>query len=145
MDAKTRSLNKEQVEQKWFVVSASDEVLGRLAARIAAVLRGKHKPEFTPHVDCGDFVVVVDAAKVRLTGKKADDKIRYWHTGYPGHLKSASYGTLLESEPEEVVRRAVRGMLPHNRLGRKMLNKLKVYAGPDHKMSAQKPEPLPER
>ncbi len=145
MDAKTRSLNKEQIEQKWFVVSASDEVLGRLAARIAAVLRGKHKPEFTPHVDCGDFVVVVDAAKVRLTGKKADDKIRYWHTGYPGHLKSASYGTLLESEPEEVVRRAVKGMLPHNRLGRKMLNKLKVYAGPDHKMSAQKPEPLPER
>ena len=145
MDAKTRSLSKEQIEQEWFVVSARDEVLGRLAARVAAVLRGKHKPTFTPHADCGDFVIVVDAAKVRLTGKKADEKIRYWHTGYIGHLKSATYGSLLESEPEEVMRRAIKGMLPHNRLGRKMLSKLKIYAGPDHNMEAQKPEPLPER
>ncbi len=145
MDAKTRSLNKEQVERKWFVVSARGKILGRLAAQVAAVLRGKHKPGFTPHVDCGDFVIVVDAERVKLTGNKAEDKIRYWHTGYPGHLKSANYGTLLEKEPEEVMRRAIRGMLPHNRLGRKMLSKLKVYAGPDHNMSAQQPEPLPEK
>ena len=145
MDAKTRSVSSEQSDHKWYVVSARGKVLGRLSAQIAAVLRGKHKPSFTPHADCGDFVIVVDAAHVKLTGKKAEDKMRHYHTGYPGHLKSASYGALLESEPEEVIRRAIRGMLPHNRLGRKMLSKLKVYAGPDHNMSAQQPEPLPER
>ena len=144
MDAKTRSVSSEQAEHKWYVVSARGKVLGRLAAQIAAVLRGKHKPSFTPHADCGDFVIVVDAERIELTGKKAEDKIRYWHTGYVGHLKSASYGALLEKEPEEVIRRAVKGMLPHNRLGRKVLSKLKIYAGPDHNQSSQQPEPLPE-
>ncbi len=144
MSDKTRSTRPDEVDHKWYVVSAKGKVLGRLAARVAAVLRGKHKPTYTPHVDCGDFVIITDADKVKLTGRKAEQKMRHWHSGYPGHLKSASYGSLLEKEPEKVVWRAVRGMLPHNVLGRKMLRKLKVYAGPEHPHEAQQPEPLPE-
>ncbi|MCD6360284.1 MAG: 50S ribosomal protein L13 [Armatimonadetes bacterium] len=144
MGSKTRSMKAEEVERNWYVVSARGKVLGRLAAQVAAILRGKHKPCYTPHVDCGDFVIVVDAERVRLTGNKREDKMRYWHTGYPGHLKSASYGSLLETEPEKVIRRAVGGMLPHNKLGRAMLRKLKVYRGPDHDHAAQQPQELPE-
>jgi len=144
MSDTTRSAHPLEVEQKWYVVSAKDKVLGRLAAQVAAVLRGKHKPTYTPHVDCGDFVIITDAESVRLTGRKAERKMRHWHSGYPGHLRSASYGSLLEKEPDKVVWRAVRGMLPHNVLGRKMLSKLKVYAGPEHPHEAQQPEPLPE-
>jgi large subunit ribosomal protein L13 len=142
MHNKTVSANPAQVERSWYVVSARDKVLGRLASDIAAVLRGKHRPDYTPHVDCGDFVIVTDAEHVRLTGNKARDKMRYWHTGYIGHLRSKSYGELMETEPEEVIRRAVKGMLPHNTLGRKMLTKLKVYAGSEHPHEAQQPEPL---
>lgn len=145
MQDKTLSANPADIERNWYIVSARGQVLGRLAARIATVLRGKHKPSFTPHVDCGDHVIVVDAGDVRLTGKKAEEKMRYWHTGHIGHLRSKSYGELLETEPEEVIRRAVGGMLPHSRLGRKMLRKLKVYAGSEHPHQAQQPEPLPEQ
>ncbi len=144
MQDKTVSAKPAEVERKWFVVSAHGKVLGRLASRIAAVLRGKHKPCYTPHVDCGDHVIVLDAGGVRLTGNKAEDKMYYWHTGYPGHLRSRSYGELLEREPEEVIRRAVRGMLPKTPLGRQMLRKLKVYAGSEHPHEAQQPEPLSE-
>ncbi len=144
MENRTVSARPQEVERNWFIVDADGQILGRLASRVAAVLRGKHKPCYTPHVDCGDHVIVVNAAGVRLTGNKARDKMRYWHTGYIGHLRSRSYGDLIASEPEEVIRRAVRGMLPHNRLGRKMLKKLKVYAGPEHPHQAQQPEPLPE-
>jgi len=145
MQDKTVSAKPAEVERKWFVVSGRGKVLGRLASRIAAVLRGKHKPCYTPHVDCGDHVIVLDAGGVRLTGNKAEDKMHYRHTGYPGHLRSRSYGELLEREPEEVIRRAVRGMLPHTPLGRQMLRKLKVYAGSEHPHEAQQPEPLPEQ
>lgn len=144
MENRTVSARPQEVERNWFIVDADGQVLGRLAARVAAVLRGKHKPCYTPHVDCGDHVIVINAAGVRLTGNKARDKMRYWHTGYIGHLRARSYGDLIATEPEEVIRRAVRGMLPHNSLGRKMLKKLKVYAGPEHPHQAQQPEPLPE-
>ncbi|MFO8081580.1 MAG: 50S ribosomal protein L13 [Armatimonadota bacterium] len=142
MHNKTVSANAADVERKWYIVSARGKVLGRLASEIATLLRGKHRPDYTPHVDCGDFVIVTDAEHVRLTGNKARDKMRQWHTGYIGHLRSKSYGELLETEPEEVIRRAVRGMLPHNRLGTKMAKKLKVYAGSEHPHQAQQPEPL---
>ncbi|MBD3292475.1 MAG: 50S ribosomal protein L13 [Armatimonadia bacterium] len=142
MHNKTVSANPAQVERDWYIVSARGKVLGRLASEIAAILRGKHRPDYTPHVDCGDFVIVTDAEHVRLTGNKERDKMRYWHTGYIGHLRSKSYGELLETEPEEVIRRAVKGMLPHNPLGTKMLKKLKVYAGSEHPHQAQQPEPL---
>ncbi|HUS80082.1 MAG TPA: 50S ribosomal protein L13 [Armatimonadota bacterium] len=144
MGQKTRSIKPAEIERNWYVVSARGKTLGRLAAQVAAVLRGKHKPSYTPHLDCGDFVIITDAERVRLTGNKREDKIRHWHTGYPGHLRSASYGSLLEKEPEKVIRRAVQGMLPHNPLGRQVLRKLKVYRGPDHDHGAQQPEPLPE-
>ncbi len=144
MDPITHSINDEAVERKWYVVSARRKVLGRLAAQIAAILRGKHKACFTPHVDCGDFVIVTDAGRVRLTGDKAEKKIHYRHTGYPGSLKATTYGALLQKEPDKVIRRAVKGMLPHNTLGRQMLRKLKVYVGSDHEHGAQQPEPLPE-
>ena len=144
MNNKTVSAKPGEVERAWFIVSANGQVLGRLATQIAAVLRGKHKACYTPHVDCGDHVIVVDAGGIELTGNKPEDKIHYWHTGYPGHLRSRSYGDLIESKPEEVIRRAVRGMLPHNPLGRQMLRKLKVYAGSEHPHSAQQPQPLPE-
>ena len=144
MHNKTVSANPAQVERSWYVVSARGKILGRLAAEVATILRGKHRPDYTPHVDCGDFVIVTDASEIQLTGNKLEDKVRYWHTGYIGHLRSRSYGELLEREPEEVIRRAVGGMLPHNTLGRKMLKKLKVYAGSEHPHEAQQPEPLEE-
>ncbi len=144
---KTTVARKEQVEsgeieRKWFVVDAEGQVLGRLATRIARTLRGKHKPIFTPHVDVGDFVVVINADKIQLTGRKLEQKKYYRHTGYIGSLKETTAGKLLETKPEEVIRHAVRGMLPKNRLARTQLRKLKVYAGSEHPHEAQLPEPL---
>jgi large subunit ribosomal protein L13 len=130
------------VERQWYVIDASDVVLGRLASQVAVLLRGKHKPVFAPHVDTGDFVVVVNAEKVALTGAKADQKLDYRHSGYPGGLRATSYAQLLEKNPRRAVEKAVRGMLPHNRLSRQQITKLKVYAGPEHPHAAQKPIPF---
>jgi large subunit ribosomal protein L13 len=131
-----------EIERAWHVVDADGLVLGRLATEVARVLRGKHRPIFAPHTDTGDHVVVVNADKVVLTANKGDGKFAYRHSGYPGGLKSESYASLLEREPEELIRRAIRGMLPKNTLGRQQLAKLKVYAGPDHPHGAQGPQPL---
>jgi large subunit ribosomal protein L13 len=140
----TQSARPAEVEQRWYVVDATDQVLGRLATRLASVLRGKHKPIYTPHVDTGDFVVVVNAEKVRLTGRKLEQKVYHRHTGWPGGLKTTNAAKLLGgAHPERVLEAAVRGMLPKNHLGRKMFSKLKVYAGAEHPHAAQKPEALP--
>jgi large subunit ribosomal protein L13 len=139
---RTFSPRPEHIDKRWHVVDADGVVLGRLATTVASLLRGKHKVVFAPHVDTGDHVIVVNAAKVVLTAGKAQAKRAYRHSGYPGGLTSRSYAELLEHQPEELVRRAVRGMLPRTRLGRSQLNKLKVYAGPDHPHAAQQPEPL---
>ena len=141
-ELKTRSIKPEEVKREWWIISAAGWPLGRLAARIAAILRGKHKPYFTPHVDCGDFVIVTDAEKVVLTGKKMRQKIYYRHTGYPGHLKAEEARHLLARRPERVIELAVKGMLPKGPLGRRMLRKLKVYRGSDHPHKAQQPKPL---
>ncbi len=139
----TRSIRAEDVERRWFVVDATDLVLGRLATRVATILRGKHRATFTPHVDTGEYVIVVNADKVKLTGRKREQKTYYRHTGYPGGIKSITAEKLLASaHSDRVVHDAIRGMLPKNALGRKMLEKLKVYAGPDHPHTAQKPEEL---
>jgi large subunit ribosomal protein L13 len=140
---KTTFAKKNEVERAWYVVDASDKVLGRLATRIAVHLRGKNKPEFTPNADAGDFIIVVNAEKVKLTGNKLNDKVYYWHTGYPGGIKSATAKERLQKEPEKVIEDAVWGMLPKNRLGRAMFKKLKVYKGEKHPHEAQRPEPLP--
>ena len=144
MQKVTKSLSVEaaRAARDWYVVDASGQALGRLATRVALTLRGKHNPAFTPHVDCGGFVVVVNAAKVRLTGKKAGGKVYYRHTGYPGGVRSETAGKLLARRPEEMIRKAVMGMLPPNRLSRQLIQKLKVYAGPEHPHVAQKPQPL---
>jgi large subunit ribosomal protein L13 len=131
-----------QARRTWYVVDADGKVLGRLATRIATVLRGKHKAMFTPHMDTGDFVVVVNAKAVRLTGRKRQQKKMYRHSGYPGGLRETSYETLLKNHPERVITEAVKGMLPKTRQGRQLLKKLKVYAGPAHEHQAQKPAPL---
>ena len=131
-----------EVERKWYVVDAEGKVLGRLASEIATILRGKHKPEFTPNVDTGDFVIVVNAEKVRVTGDKANQKVYRRHSGYMGGLKEVSYKRMMDKHPERVIEAAVRGMLPKNTLGRAMYRKLKVYAGPEHQHAAQMPEPL---
>lgn len=138
----TRFARKEDAERKWYVVDAEDKVLGRLASRVAARLRGKHKAIFTPNVDTGDFVIIVNAEKVRLTGRKLEQKTYYRHSGFPGGLRSETAGDLLARRPEQVITEAVRGMLPKNRLGRKMIKKLKVYIGGGHPHSAQAPEKL---
>lgn len=132
-----------EVLRQWYVVDAQDKILGRLASRIAMVLRGKTKPTFTPHIDTGDFVVVVNAAQVQLTGRKLDNKLYYRHSGYPGGIKEISARKLLQKKPEEILRHAVRGMLPKNSLGRQLLKKLKIYAGGEHPHEAQRPAPLP--
>ena len=139
---KTTHARKEDVGRTWYLVDAKDKVLGRLATEIAKVLRGKDKAIFSPHVDTGDFVVVVNAEKVKLTGDKLKGKIYYHHSGYPGGIKRIIAEKLLAQKPEEVLRHAVRGMLPKNRLGRKIFKKLKVYAGPEHPHEAQRPEQL---
>ncbi|HST82780.1 MAG TPA: 50S ribosomal protein L13 [Kineosporiaceae bacterium] len=130
------------IERRWHVIDASDVVLGRLATQSAVLLRGKHKPIFAPHVDTGDFVVIINAGKVALTGNKREQKLAYRHSGYPGGLRSVSYTELLDKNPQRAVEKAIRGMLPKNSLGRQMLSKLKVYAGPEHPHSAQKPVPF---
>jgi large subunit ribosomal protein L13 len=139
---KTYSARPETVRRDWYVVDATDVVLGRLASEVAKRLRGKHKAEYTPHVDTGDFIVVVNAGKVRVTGNKAADKVYYRHTGYPGGIKAVPFARQIADHPERVIEAAVRGMLPRNPLGRSMLGKLKVYAGPEHKHQAQQPTPL---
>ncbi|MBX5447474.1 MAG: 50S ribosomal protein L13 [Acidothermus cellulolyticus] len=131
-----------EITRRWHVIDADGVVLGRLAAQVARLLRGKHKPIFAPHVDTGDFVIVVNADKVVLTGRKLDQKIAYRHSGYPGGLKATPYRKLLAEHPERVIEKAVRGMLPHNSLGRRMAKKLKVYAGPEHPHRAQQPTPF---
>src|SRR5947209_6984339 len=139
---KTYSAKPGEIEREWFVVDAEGQTLGRLATRIAETLRGKGKAQYTPHVDTGDFVVVVNAEKVMVTGNKLDQKRYYRHSGYPGGLRSRTLREQLERRPTEVIRKAVKGMLPKNRLARQQLNKLKVYAGPDHPHEAQAPQPL---
>ena len=139
---KTYSAKPGEVEHSWFVVDASGKTLGRLASVIASRLRGKHKPEFTPHVDTGDFVVLVNAGKVHVTGNKAKDKIYHHHTGHPGGLRSISFEKLIEKAPEQAIEMAVKGMLPKNPLGRAMARKLKVYPGSDHPHAAQQPQAL---
>lgn len=139
---KTYTARAEDMEREWFLVNAEGKTLGRLASEIASVLRGKHKPIYTPHLDCGDYVIVVNAEKVRVTGRKLDQKMYYHHTGYPGGIKSISLRNQLQKHPERVLQAAVRGMLPKNRLGRKMLKKLKVYAGDSHPHQAQQPKML---
>jgi large subunit ribosomal protein L13 len=131
-----------EVEQKWYVIDAADVVLGRLASQTATLLRGKHKPQFAPHVDTGDFVIIVNADKVHLSGNKREDKMAYRHSGYPGGLRAVKYGDLIDKDSRKAVEKAVRGMLPKNSLGRQMLKKLKVYGGPEHPHAAQKPEPF---
>jgi large subunit ribosomal protein L13 len=138
----TYSPKASEIQRAWYVVDADGLVLGRLATEVARVLRGKHKPTFTPHLDTGDHVVIVNADKVVLTAGKAERKTVYRHSGYPGGLKAETFAHLLERRPEEAVRRTIRGMLPKTRLGRQMLTKLKVYAGPTHPHAAQQPQPL---
>lgn len=139
---KTFSARNETAQRDWYVIDATDKTLGRLASGIATRLRGKHKPEFTPHVDTGDYIVVVNADKVRVTGNKARDKIYHSHSGYPGGLKSISFERLMDKAPERAIEYAVRGMLPKGSLGTTMFKKLKVYAGHAHPHSAQQPQPL---
>jgi large subunit ribosomal protein L13 len=143
-DMKTWNAKRGEVERRWYVVDAEGETLGRLATHIADTLRGKRKPEYTPHVDTGDFVVVVNADKISVTGKKLDDKRYFRHSGYPGGLRSRTLREELERRPTEVLRRAVKGMLPRNRLARAQLRKLRIYAGPEHPHEAQAPQPLKE-
>ncbi|MQX54950.1 50S ribosomal protein L13 [Alcanivorax sediminis] len=139
---KTYSAKPESVKRDWYVVDASGKTLGRLATEVASRLRGKHKPEYTPHVDTGDYIVVINAEKVAVTGNKANDKMYYRHTGYPGGLKEANFATLQAEKPEMIIEKAVKGMLPRNPLGRDMYRKLKVYAGSEHPHTAQQPQQL---
>jgi len=136
---KTYQAKNEELDPKWYLVNADGKVLGRLSTEVAKILRGKNKPTYTPHVDTGDFVVVVNAGKVTLTGKKMKDKVYYHHTGYPGGIKETNAEKLLARKPTEMIRMAVKGMLPKTSLGRQMLRKLKIYAGPNHPHEAQKP------
>jgi len=139
---KTQFAKKGDIDRKWYVVDAKDAVLGKLATKVATYLRGKNKPVFTPNVDTGDFIIVINAEKIRLTGKKVTDKVYYHHSGYIGGIKAQTAKELLEKKPETIIEKAVWGMLPKNRLGRAMIKKLKVYAGDTHPHEAQQPEPL---
>jgi large subunit ribosomal protein L13 len=143
MSAKTISIREGEIDRQWFVVDATDQTLGRLASRIARVLEGKHKPSYAPNLDSGDHVIVLNAARIAVTSDKLESKLYIRHSGYPQGLKQETLGHLLERRPEEVIRRAVRGMLPRTKLGAQQLRKLKVYAGSDHPHQAQRPEPLP--
>jgi large subunit ribosomal protein L13 len=140
LTVRTYSPKAGQTQRQWYVLDAEDVVLGRLATQAATLLRGKHKPTFAPHVDTGDFVIIVNAEKVALTGAKLDQKLAYRHSGYPGGLRAVRYADLLVSNPRRAVEKAVWGMIPHNRLGRQQIKKLKVYAGPEHPHAAQKPQ-----
>lgn len=139
---RTFRAKKEEIDRDWYVVDAEGQTLGRLASRIATILRGKHKPIYTPHLDCGDFVIVLNADKVRVTGRKMDQKFYYRYSGYPGGLSQISLRDQLARHPERVLQAAIRGMLPKNKLGRQMIKKLKVYAGDEHPHQAQQPKPL---
>ena len=139
---KTQSVNKASVLHDWYLVDADSKTLGRLSTQIANRLRGKHKPEYTPHVDTGDYIVVINADKIHVTGKKETDKFYYHHTGFPGGIRSVALGKMREKSPEKILENAVKGMMPRNRLGRAMLSKLKVYAGDSHPHSAQQPRVL---
>lgn len=139
---RTHSTKPSEIERQWYVVDAQGQTLGRLASEIAKVLKGKHKPIYTPHLDTGDYVIVINAEKIHVTGRKMDQKIYYRHSGYPGGLKSITLREQLKRRPTRVIHSAVKGMLPHNRLGRAMMSKLKVYAGDSHPHEAQQPEPL---
>lgn len=139
---KTFSAKPADVQRDWYVIDATDKVLGRLASEVASRLRGKHKPEFTPHVDTGDYIVIVNASKIRVTGKKATDKVYYRHSGYPGGIKSITFDKLLQKAPERIIELAVKGMLPKGPLGRAMARKLKVYGGAEHKHASQQPQTL---
>ena len=136
----TTMLKKEAVERKWYVIDAEGKTLGKVAVLAATILNGKHRPEYTPHVDCGEFVIVINAAKAVLTGKKLDQKVYYRHTGYVGGLKEVKYSKLMAEKPEFAMTKAIKGMLPHNTLGAKALTRLRVYAGAEHDNAAQKPE-----
>jgi large subunit ribosomal protein L13 len=140
----THSFKESEVQKKWYLVDASGQTLGRLASRVAHILRGKHKPTFTPNTDCGDFVVVVNAGKVKVTGKRTDMKTYFHYTGYPGGATIQSYKELMKTKPERVIEHAVKGMIPHNRLGARIVKKLKVYRGDAHPHAAQKPEQMKE-
>lgn len=139
---KTVSVREQDIQRDWYVVDAQGQTLGRLASRIATLLRGKHKPTYTPHVDCGDYVIVVNADKIHVTGRKLTQKKYYRHSGYPGGIKQTTLRDQLQKFPDRVIEAAVRGMLPRNRLGRRMFNKLKVYAGPEHPHQAQQPKSI---
>ena len=139
---KTVSAKKESVTREWYVVDATGKTLGRLSTEIANRLRGKHKPEFTPHVDTGDYIVVVNAEKVKVTGNKTTDKVYHHHTGYPGGIKSIPFDQLIDKAPERIIEKAVKGMMPKNKLSQSMMTKLKIYAGSEHPHSAQQPTPL---
>jgi large subunit ribosomal protein L13 len=139
---KTYTLKLDDIDRKWYLVDAQGQILGRLAAEIATILRGKKKPDFSPHLDNGDHVVVINAEKIEVTGRKRDQKVYHHHSGYPGGLRSRTFAELQARRPEQIIRQAVKGMLPHNRLGRQMLKKLRVYAGPDHPHQAQSPQPI---
>lgn len=139
---KTYSVKADEIKREWYLINAEGKTLGRLASEIAKILKGKHKPIYSPHLDCGDYVIVINAEKIRVTGRKLDQKIYYRHSGYPGGLKSITLREQLAKHPERVIKAAVKGMLPKNRLGRKMLKKLKVYAGASHPHQAQKPKVL---
>ena len=138
--SKSYMANSQTIERKWFVVDATDLVLGRVSTEVASILKGKHKPTYTPHVDCGDYVIIVNAEKVALTGNKLDDKLYYRHSGYPGGLKSRTAKRMLELQPQKVLEKSIRGMLPKNRLGEDMYRKIYVYVGSEHPHQAQKPE-----
>jgi len=139
---RTWTVRPGDIKREWYVIDANDAVLGRLATRAASILRGKHRPQYSPHADCGDHVIIVNAEKVRLTGRKEDQKVYHRHTGYPGGLKTTSLKDMREQHPERIIEAAIRGMLPKNPLGRKMFTKLKVYAGDQHPHAAQQPKPL---
>ncbi len=139
---KTYTAKPLEVERKWYVLDADGQTLGRLATQVASILRGKHKPTYTPHVDTGDHVIIINAEKIHLTGNKLQDKKYYRHSGYPGGIKSVTAGEVLKRYPERVIKAAVWGMIPHNKLGRQVITKLKIYAGPEHPHQAQTPETL---
>lgn len=137
---KTYTVKGDYTDRKWFIIDAEGQVLGRMASRIAAILRGKHKPVYSPYRDLGDFVIVINAEKIRLSGRKREQKVYYHHSGYPGGLKAVPFNRMIERKPERILEKAVKGMLPHNKLGRKMYKKLKIYKGKEHPHQAQKPE-----
>src|SRR5215468_330656 len=141
MNPKTYSAKRDELEARWYVIDAEGEILGKVAVQAATILRGKHKPTFTPHLNCGDYVIVVNAEKIAVTGDRLDQKIYYRHSGYPGGLKQETLRQALQKHPERVIERAVKGMIPHNRLGADILRRLKVYAGPTHPHEAQQPVP----